>query len=59
MLLGIQDIWVWLAFVLSILSSLLCLGWGVMHWNKDDAVSEPESQVRHWAEEEDKVEEEL
>ncbi|HBA84805.1 MAG TPA: hypothetical protein DCZ95_11990 [Verrucomicrobia bacterium] len=59
MLFGIQDPWVWLAYVLSILSAVLCVGWGIFNWNKDDSAKEPDEEVRHWAEEEDKVEEEL
>ncbi len=59
MWLGLQDMGVWLAFVLSVLSALLCLVWGILKWNQDGAAIEPESEVRQWAEEEDKVEEEL
>lgn len=58
MLLGIEDLWVWLAYVLCILSTVLCVAWGALRWNKDDA-AEPDEEVRHWVEEEDKVEEEL
>ncbi|MFN2352749.1 MAG: symporter small accessory protein, partial [Kiritimatiellia bacterium] len=32
-MLGIADPWVWLAYVLSIFSALLCLGWGCWRWN--------------------------
>lgn len=59
MWLGIQDPWVALAYALCILSALLCLGWGLFTWNKETEAEEPEDEVRHWAEEEDKVEEEL
>ena len=59
MMLGIQDVWVWLAYALSILSAVLCVAWGVFNWNKDDSVREPEEEVRQWAAEENKVEDEL
>ncbi|MBP7830604.1 MAG: hypothetical protein KA248_11870 [Kiritimatiellae bacterium] len=59
MLLGIEDPWVWLAYILCIASTVLCVVWGVLRWNREDTVVEPEAEVRHWAEEEDKVEEEL
>ena len=59
MVLGIQDPGVWLAYVLCIASSLLCIVWGIVKWNAEDKSDEPEAEVRHWAEEEDKVEEEL
>lgn len=60
MMLGIQDPWVVAAYLLCILSALICVVWGVFTWSKpavgDD---EPEEEIRHWAEEEDKVEQEL
>lgn len=59
MMLGIQDPAVWLAYVLSMASSLLCIAWGIVKWNAEEKTTEPEDEVRHWAEEEDKVEEEL
>ena len=58
MLLGFEDPWVSLVYILCILSSLLCVIWGAFKWNAE-ATEEPEEEVRHWAEEEDKVEEEL
>lgn len=57
-MLGIQDLWVALPYILSILSALLCVVWGVLKWNKGDN-DEPEEEIRHWAEEEDRVESEL
>ncbi len=60
MSLGIPDIGVWLAYVLSVMSALLCLVWGLARWNSDaPAGSAPENAVRDWADEEDKLEEEL
>jgi len=56
---GIEDPWVALAYILCILSALLCLVWGGIKWNKDDSTSEPKKEIRQWAEEEDRVEEEL
>ena len=56
---GIEDPWVALAYILCILSALLCLIWGVLKWNKDDSTIESEDEIRQWAEEEDRVEEEL
>lgn len=35
-MLNIPDIWVFLAFILSIFSSLLCIFWGIYFWNKSD-----------------------
>ena len=58
-ILGIEDPSVVSAYFLCIISALLCLIWGVIKWNQDDPESEPEEEIRHWAEEEDRVEEEL
>ncbi len=58
-MLGIEDKWVSIAYILCIVSALLCLVWGIIKWNKDDPESESEEDVRKWAEEEDRVEEEL
>ncbi|MBN1268702.1 MAG: hypothetical protein JXB04_03875 [Kiritimatiellae bacterium] len=58
-MLGIHDPWVALVYILCILSSLLCVVWGILRWNREGAPDEPAEEVKHWAEEEDKVEEEL
>ena len=58
-MLGIEDPWVVTAFILCIISALLCLVWGIAKWNQDDSEPEPEEEIRQWAEEEDRVEEEL
>lgn len=58
-MLGIEDPWVVLAYFLCIVCALLCLVWGAIKWNVDDTVQEPEEEIRQWAEEEDRVEEEL
>lgn len=34
-MLGIPDTGVLLAYVLSVLSAVLCIGYGIMNWNKD------------------------
>jgi hypothetical protein len=58
-MLGIEDPWVAAAYILCIISALLCVVWGVMRWNKDDSSPEPDEEIKHWAEEEDRVEDEL
>lgn len=60
MILGLQDPWVAVAFLLCVLSAGLCVVWGLVRWNKEPRFGEePETEVRKWAEEEDRVEEEL
>jgi hypothetical protein len=58
-MLGIEDWWVVSAYLLCIISALFCLIWGIIKWNKEDPAGEPEEEIRHWAEEEERVEEEL
>ncbi len=50
MLLGIQDVWVWLAYILSILSTVLCVIYGLINWNKGEEPVKPEDV--NWAKEE-------
>jgi len=50
MLFGIQDPWVWLAYLLCIFSTLLCVAYGLINWNKGDETVQPEDV--QWAKEE-------
>lgn len=56
-MLGIEDPWVWMAYLLCIASALLCVIYGALCWNRGQEPAEQED-IR-WAEEEQKVEEEL
>jgi len=54
---GIADFWIFLAYLLCILSSLLCVVYGIRKWNKD---GEPvEERQMKWAKEEDEISETL
>jgi len=56
-MLGIEDKWVTLAYVLCILSTLLCLIYGFFNWNKGD---EPvEADDIKWVSGEKKIQDEL
>jgi len=55
---GIEDGWVSAAYLLCILSSILCVIYGAITWNKGDDAEAPEED-KHWGEEEDKLEETL
>jgi hypothetical protein len=46
-----------LAYILCLLSALLCVVYGLINWNKGDHSIDDED--KHWAEEEDKLEGEL
>lgn len=56
-MLGIEDVWVWLAYVLCIASALLCVIYGLITWNRGEEAVEPEDV--EWAAHEKKVEDEL
>ncbi len=56
-MLGIEDPYVWLAYVLCIASSALCVVYGVVNWNKGDEEIGPEDV--EWAAEEKELQEEL
>lgn len=34
MVLGIPDPWIWIVFILCFLSTILCVVYGLTHWNK-------------------------
>jgi hypothetical protein len=56
-MLGIDDKYVSLAYLLCIVSTLLCVVYGLINWNRGEDVTMEEDI--HWAKEEKKVEEEL
>lgn len=58
-MLGIEDPWVVAPYILCLLSALLCVIWGVIKWNQDDSNPEPAAEIKQWAEEENRVEDEL
>jgi len=54
---GIEDTYVWLVYLLCIASTVLCVIYGLITWNRgDEAVEQEDIQ---WAAEEEKVEEEI
>lgn len=57
-MLGINDFWIWLPYVLCLLSAILCVVYGLSRWNKDHDEGPGPDDVR-WAKEEDKLNEEL
>jgi hypothetical protein len=55
--LGIDDPWVWLAYVLCILSAVLCVVYGVARWNRDE--EDVQIEDVKWVYEEKRVEGEM
>ncbi len=56
-MLGLQDPWIAVAYWLCILSSILCVVYGAINWNKGAHV--PDAEDKSWAEEENELEKEL
>ena len=59
MVLGINDPWVWSAYILTVLSMLLCVVYGILNWNKGG--EDEEEQVKEemeWHKKEKTMEEE-
>lgn len=59
MVLGINDPWVWSAYILTILSMLLCVVYGIINWNKggEDEEEQITEQIE-WHDAEKKMQEE-
>lgn len=57
-MLGIDDGWVVSAYLLCVLSTVLCVGYGVLNWNRGDEPQKAEDAA--WAKEEkEEIEESL
>lgn len=56
-MLGLGDIWVFSAYVLCIASTIFCLIYSIMRWNKDGTPASKKDLT--WLDEEAKIEEEL
>lgn len=56
-MLNIPDPWVWLAYVLCLGSTVLCVVYGLINWNRGDEPVQREDVT--WATQEKKVEETL
>ena len=57
---GFQDSFaVMTAHALTLLSALLCVGWGMLRWNHAEPPDEPAEEIQQWAVEEDQAETKL
>ncbi len=55
--LGIEDKYVSLAYILCLLSSALCIIYGIINWNRGD--TDVSNDDVKWVRQEEKIEEEL
>ena len=55
-MLGISDFGIWSAYLLCIASTLLCLGYGILNWNKgQEAEADEISEELQWEQTEHKI----
>ena len=54
---GIEDPAIWVAYLLSIVATVLCVAYGLLNWNRGDDSVEPEDVA--WEKEEREVDEAL
>lgn len=57
MYLGIVDFWVFLAYLLVIIVTVICVVYGVVNWNRNGSEITPEDLA--WAKDEDKISDDL
>lgn len=57
-MLGIDDFWVWSAYVLCLLSTVLCVAYGFLNWNRNGTTPAAPEDVQ-WEQEEEKIDEAL
>lgn len=55
---GIQDPWIWSVYILCILSTTLCIAYGMINWNSGTE-EKTLQEDRDWAAVEDKIVENL
>ena len=57
-MLGINDPWIWGVYLLCILSTLLCIAYGLINWNKGaETEAEEATEELAWEEKEEEMQE--
>ena len=59
MLLGMQDFWTFLGFLLMILATVAAVVYGLVNWNKGGITRDEEEAEKRWMEEELELEEKV
>ena len=59
MILGIPDPWISSAFILCLASTLLCIVYGAINWNKGDESETDLKKDKEWLEHEIEAEEKM
>ena len=59
-MLGIPDVGIWLAYLLCIASTILCVVYGIVNWNKGDDSNELTAQKDlEWENKEEEIDSKL
>jgi hypothetical protein len=59
-MLGLQGFWVPLGYILTILSAILCVVYGIVMWNKEGAIDKKEmAEEKKWQKDEVELETKL
>lgn len=58
-MLGFADVWVFLAYVLTILVTLAAILYGWLNWNREGEEPVPPPEEIKWEQEEEEIEESL
>lgn len=59
MVFGIPDPWIWSVFILCFLSTILCVVYGLVNWNKGGNEEDKQiSEQKSWEEKEKEIEKE-
>lgn len=58
-MLGFADVWVFLAYVLTIFVTVAAIIYGWLNWNKEGDESAPPPEEIKWEQEEEEIEESL
>lgn len=59
MVLGIPDPWIWSVFILCFLSTILCVVYGLVNWNKGGNDEDKQiTEEKTWEEKEEEIEKE-
>jgi hypothetical protein len=56
---GIEDPGIYWAYILTVLSSLICIAYGIMYWNKGAIQQDDLKESEKWEREEDELNENL
>jgi hypothetical protein len=58
-MLGIKDPGIYWAYILTILSLVACLVYGILYWNKGKIQEDEQQETAEWSQKEDEINEDF